>query len=477
MSKSGRVYASSLFGHPTSRKQCNCACAISDDVRALDTDKLKGMLCQSSVYQCELSQTHKLLFSQLHGKDVVVVNNDAYDLWQKFEEPIHLKNLLDSDRGLAHEMIRLGLLEPISKQEYTCKPVPDELNVWLHVTNSCNLTCSYCYVKKTNEHMSLETGKAAIHAAFRSALAEGFSKVTFKYAGGEPTLQLETVFQLHKYAQEVAAQHCTEMEAVILSNGVSLDLDSLVKIKDVGMQLMISLDGLGDIHDTQRPFLGGQGSFNKVWKTLEQALEIGLDPFISITVTDESAAGLPDLVDQLLPLGVPFNLNFARPVMPGKLPDNHKMIAGLMEAFKRIEANLPEYSLMGSLLDRAFFSAPHLRPCSVGETYMIVDHDGKVAGCQMTIDQAVTDIEMDNPLLALKMFESRKNPSVEEKEGCRQCEWKYMCAGGCPLTAYHATGRYDVASPFCEVYKTIYPELLRLEGLRILKLSATEIPS
>jgi uncharacterized protein len=31
------------------------------------------------------------------------------------------------------------------------------------------------------------------------------------------------------------------------------------------------------------------------------------------------------------------------------------------------------------------------------------------------------------------------------------------------------TGRNDVQSPYCNVYKQLYPEAIRLEGLRVLK--------
>jgi uncharacterized protein len=58
---------------------------------------------------------------------------------------------------------------------------------------------------------------------------------------------------------------------------------------------------------------------------------------------------------------------------------------------------------------------------------------------------------------------------VIEKEGCKTCEWKNWCAGGCPLATHRATGRYDVKSPNCNIYKALFPEALRLEGLRLLK--------
>ena len=42
-----------------------------------------------------------------------------------------------------------------------------------------------------------------------------------------------------------------------------------------------------------------------------------------------------------------------------------------------------------------------------------------------------------------------------------------LCGGA--LEAYRATGRYDVKSPNCNIYKALFPEALRLEGLRLLK--------
>ena len=59
--------------------------------------------------------------------------------------------------------------------------------------------------------------------------------------------------------------------------------------------------------------------------------------------------------------------------------------------------------------------------------------------------------------------------SSDEKEGCRACTWRYSCSGGCTIATFRATGRYDVKSPNCNIYKAIYPAALRLEGLRLLK--------
>jgi uncharacterized protein len=34
--------------------------------------------------------------------------------------------------------------------------------------------------------------------------------------------------------------------------------------------------------------------------------------------------------------------------------------------------------------------------------------------------------------------------------------------------AYRKTGRYDAKSPNCEIYKSLFPEVIRMEGLRLL---------
>jgi uncharacterized protein len=58
---------------------------------------------------------------------------------------------------------------------------------------------------------------------------------------------------------------------------------------------------------------------------------------------------------------------------------------------------------------------------------------------------------------------------VDEKEGCRTCNWRYWCAGGCAVLTYRLTGRNDIRSPNCGIYKALFPEALRLEALRLLK--------
>jgi uncharacterized protein len=93
-----------------------------------------------------------------------------------------------------------------------------------------------------------------------------------------------------------------------------------------------------------------------------------------------------------------------------------------------------------------------------------------VSKCHMEIEKTIGDVFSDDPLQLVRRDASTAlNLMVDEKEGCRDCTWRYWCTGGCSVATFRATGRYDVKSPNCNIYKAIYPQALRLEGLRLLK--------
>jgi uncharacterized protein len=148
------------------------------------------------------------------------------------------------------------------------------------------------------------------------------------------------------------------------------------------------------------------------------------------------------------------------------------MIAALRDAFGVIEEFLPPCSVLGSVLDRGQLVQPRQRPCGVGQDYLVIDQHGRVAKCQMEIEKTLGDVFTGDPLMLGQQDKSLvHNPAVGE-EGCRDCTWRYWRSGGCLVATFRATGRYDIKSPNCRIYKAIYPEALRLEGLRLLKYAA-----
>jgi uncharacterized protein len=457
-------------------EECNCAPAYQI-IRERPMIAAETPMIHSDIYSGDLPAQHSFMVNSIENGGVVVANQPARNLWQLFDRPRSANSLVDQfgpdGKNLAIRLHHYGLLKVFGETKPSFKKVPQVLSAWIHITNECNLRCSYCYINKSHDFMSREIGIAAVDAVIRSAQGSDFDTIRLKFAGGEATLSFPLILELDTYAKEQTARVGLNYEAVLLSNGVALSETQINELLSRHIRLVISLDGVGEYHDRQRVFVNGVGSFAWVERTLNKLRKCGLIPFISVTVTGRNVFGLPSTVDFLLEQELPFNLNFYRDLgaMSRNLQLENKDLAHyLLAAFEQIEKRLPPYSLLNILLDRSNLVQLHNKACGVGDSYLAVSHRGQIAKCHAQMDHPLTSVSDPNPLTKLIEDQTQfRNISVDEKEGCKECQWRYWCAGGCPLLTYASTGRYDVKSPFCDVYQTMYPYLLRLEGLRLMK--------
>ena len=466
--------------------QCDCACAVSPaSVSLADTalEPTQPYHLIPSYNLVPLSETYRVLHSEYLRRNPVVLNDSALALAAGFEHAAAPASVLpewaerfgaDTVENSMQRMIALGLLVRENDLQPVTNAKPETLTAWLHLTDACNMRCTYCYLPHNPVNMSPEIGRAAIDATFRSAQAHGYSSVKFKYAGGEPLLQLPLVLELHRHARSLAEMSGLAVDGIMLSNGTLLSDAAVQALQQTGLRLMISLDGLHGMHDRQRSLANGKPSFAAVARAIDTALSHDLVPDISITVTGSSVDGLPDLLAWILERDLPFGLNFYREndfsAATRLRLEEERIISGMLAAYRVLEANLPHRSLLASLVDLSHLGTAHMRTCTAGDSYLVFDPKGQVSQCQMQLDQTVTTLQDRDPLQRIRddAF-GLQNLPVSEKEGCRNCEWRHWCTGGCPLLTYRATGRYDVKSPNCNIYKALFPEALRLEGLRLLR--------
>ncbi len=392
--------------------------------------------------------------------------------WQRFRVPDVLRD--DTERRLA----QLALLHPLDTTPQLCAGSPETLTAWLHVTNACNLDCPYCYVRKSSERMSLETGLRAVNAVLGNAREHGFHTVKLKYAGGESTLHMALIRRLHEHACRLAERLEINLREVVLSNGVHLRPADADWLAESGIKMVISLDGVGELHNRLRPLRNREGfdTFAAVEHTIDRVLlPRGIRPDISMTVTGTNAGGAADLARwAMLDRGLPTGFSFYRPNLLSRerqelMIEEQALIDGMLAAYRAIESDLPTRPFFNGLLDRVASEA-HQHTCGVGLNYLVITHTGMLAQCQMHLGQPIQP-DLEGDLLRMVAGGPLLNLPVAQKEGCRECEFRHRCAGGCPVETFRATGRWDVQSPNCRLYKTLLPAALRLEGLRLMKAS------
>ncbi len=466
----------------------DCACSVSESMQARtwpprpEATGVSHWVRGREVTKIPIGSDHYVLFNPVGSGGAVVVNEPGLGLFQRFARPVTLTEArvagpeCEPDAQYVFERLSLlGFIHPVGQIQHPEFAAGKLLTAWLHVTNACNLRCPYCYVHKSAEKMDDSIGRASVEAVILSAVRHGFPAVKLKYAGGEASLNRQLLLDLHEHARMLAARHGIALYATLLSNGVKLSPALIDMLKALDVRVMISLDGIDRHHDLQRPFASGKPSFRFVERTISCLIEHGHPPHLSITITNRNFSGLADVVRFALDRNLTFSLNFFRDndcsaQFPDLQYEEHAMIASLLEAFGVIEEQLPRWSVLGSILDRGQLLEPRQRSCGVGQDYIVIDQRGRVAKCHMEIERTLGDVITDDPLqLVRKDLALVQNLAVTEKEGCRECTWRYWCSGGCAVATFRATGRYDIKSPNCNIYKAIYPEALRLEGLRILK--------
>ena len=478
----------------------DCACAVSSQSEAdaipatspavaLADDR--AWTCAPEVVEIRLDQEHMLLFNPVGEGSPAVVNELAYRIFRRFAEPAMVRDVVASrPAGEAGDDItstfsrlrQLSLIQPTGHRARPAFADSSVLTAWLHVTNACNLRCPYCYVHKSAEGMDEATGTAAVEAIVASAVRHGFSAVKLKYAGGEASLNHRLMVRLHRLAQERTAQHGLRLDATLLTNGVALPMSLIETLKAEDIKVMISLDGVAEQHDRQRPTINGRASFPLVEATIARLVARGLAPHLSITITNRNAEGLADVVRFALDRDLTFSLNFFRDnECAASFADlqytEQAIIDAMLKAFDVIGERLPRWSVLGAVLDRGQLLERRQRPCGVGQDYVVIDQRGGVAKCHMEIERTLGDVFTSDPLRLVRADRSSAlNLAVEEKEGCRTCAWRYSCSGGCTIATFRATGRYDIKSPNCNIYQAIYPAALKLEGLRLLKYATGAIP-
>jgi uncharacterized protein len=435
------------------------------------------------IIEIPVDDAHTTLFNPMGHSGAVVVDRSARQIFRSFTEPTTVRaarQSLDAELSaqFAEVVARLHDLEMLEPVDSPTRPQFTDgeiLTAWLHVTNDCNLRCPYCYLHKTRDPMHEATGRAAVEAIVNSAVRHGFPAVKIKYAGGEASLNADLVLTLQAYARELTARHGLELHATVLTNGVAIPARLVEALVAEDIKVMISLDGVGASHDVQRPSVTGKPSFRSVERTIARLTRLGIAPHLSITITNRNAAGVADAVRFALDRDLTFSLNFFRDnecavTFDDLQYEEQGMIAALRSAFAVIEERLPRWSILGSILDRGQLIQPRQHSCGVGRDYVVIDQRGRVAKCHMEIERSLGDVFRDDPLeLVRRDTRTVLNLAVEQKEGCRDCSWRHWCSGGCSVATFRATGRYDIKSPNCNIYKAIYPDALRLEGLRLLK--------
>jgi sulfatase maturation enzyme AslB (radical SAM superfamily) len=154
--------------------------------------------------------------------------------------------------------------------------------VWLHLTNRCNLSCSHCLVE------SGPSGPEGRSTAFWKEIvreARDLGATEFCVTGGEPFVREDFIELLEEISD------LSPKKVLVLTNGTLLGEREVSKLSEWGVELQVSLEGPRKVNDSIR----GRGSFEKAVRGIKKAIDAGLKPVLATTLLAENLSSLPEL--------------------------------------------------------------------------------------------------------------------------------------------------------------------------------------
>ena len=272
--------------------------------------------------------------------------------------------------------------------------------LFLQVTEKCNLACTYCYDchNKFNT-MTFETAKQAIDMVlgdpkYRSQCKFNlYSPFGLRLIGGEALLESKLCYQIIKYFEFALMKYNIDIDwhISIISNGILYDDEYTQKIiKEYGdrFKMTISIDGCKECHDKCRIFPNGSGSYdivlNSALKLKEQLSEDDNTP-CTITISRDNIKYVYESIISLIEKGFTRMHHLYVPDQEYTLEDAKLYYSELKKVSDyMIDNDLVDKVQVDKLFDHKddYFSKTHLRNiCGGCGDIICVGTDGTIYPC------------------------------------------------------------------------------------------------
>lgn len=335
-------------------------------------------------------------------------------------------------------------------------------NVYLYITEACQLRCEHCYMGERLDR-ALKLPFDAVMRTLTTWRKMGGSKLTI--LGGEPTLHPDYI-QIIRQAKALGYEH-----VITTSNGLRPAAKKFAMMEPADFSyVQISLDGGSPAsHDLIR----GEGTFNEALETIGKLCRRGFDTRIICTVNRANLGDCLNLLDIADELGVSLVKYHVFSVIgsghgaaewgvqPEEWIEFYEHLEQVGQGHRTRIWYQPTYARRERM---AGYAADGYRGC-IGRTLdrISIFPDGRAYVCSFLFD---TDLHFAN------MVDGRVELNKESNEfdlftrvltdaSCGDCKVGHACMGGCPAEELVmgapscATGP-DIV-PVCRLWKADVP--------------------
>ena len=313
------------------------------------------------------------------------------------------------------------------------------------LTLACNLACPYCFEEpfRDGHEMTKETGRVLVDYLVSKHLEQG-RNVELRFYGGEPLMATTRLKEIATPLLAAAANAGRSFSFSLVTNATLLTRAVVEELLPLGLKsAVITLDGPPDIHNNQRPFVSGAGSFKTIIDNIATVYDLAtIKP--GGNFTHDNYHRFPEMLDLLLEAGLdPARLGPVQfsPIHPKSgLFDPHAAACVLPNEPWLIEANL---FLRGEILRRGF-SVDKLQMgiCMIDlEQTLVVNYDGSLYKCPSLMGWP--EFCVGNLTDGVRDYRESHKLDIWKNDECLDCAYLPICFGGCRLLTLQKNGMID----------------------------------
>lgn len=365
-------------------------------------------------------------------------------------------NILKENKIIVNDEEDLDLLE-CAKNQFL---IPYPTIAYFILSEKCNLSCKYCFLGngKKDIHlkqMNMMTEEIANKAVEYYALQTKSHPEWFEHSkeiifyGGEPLMNFEILkFIISKFEELQKNKQITqELHYSMVTNGLLLDEDKILYLKEKGVATSISIDGFDEKSNENRIDRNGKPIFDRLTNILNLIKKMDWNVGLSITLTDRTIRNQMGIFELLKMYGidaVSFNLLYSTPEYQVSDDYYEKASEFIIEFFKKARKCGIYEDRINRKIDAFVNSKLYLSDCAATSgSQIVVLPDGRVGLCHGCIENKeyfFTSVDDKNSIEKYDLVNkwSRISPILNGK--CQDCEALGICGGGCPINAQRITG-------------------------------------
>lgn len=333
--------------------------------------------------------------------------------------------------------------------------------VCLNIIHGCNLRCKYCFADEGEYHgnkgvMSVETAKKAIDYVIKRSGPR--KNIEIDLFGGEPTLIMDTIKEIIKYARDNEAKWNKNIRFTMTTNATLLN-DEMMEFMDKEMgNIILSLDGRKEVNDKVRIKADGSGSYDDILPNIKKMISKrtkGKTYYVRGTFTRDNVDFYEDVVSMLnegfREISIePVVLEEGHPlaIREEDLPeifDNYDKLYNEMARRKR--EGKDEFTFYHFNIDLQGGPCVYKRisGCGSGFEYVAITPQGDVYPCHQFVGKEEYKLgSIFDDTYDAELGKKFKKAHIYNKPKCRECWARFYCSGGCQANNVNFNGDMNI---------------------------------